>query len=306
MKKLRNIVFSLLLILTLTSTAFADNVVTREYTFTTTDKNFKYTKNQEITIGRDKYKIKDIEYEVISSKKEKVNKKFKNLAEKKVPGTLKDNGKNLKLLDATFEGRVLTETVKFEGYVNKPSIPESKTFEKDGFSFVGNLVSTERVVSETYNTPFSVPAKFYGDPDVKFYRFHGMRIPANSTPNFNGYKGDVLRYNNLDGGLYRIDGGKWSSGFYKAGNETVRNATYYGMRKTNTYIATYSGTVYDANAIYEVENGVKTSKVKAIVTYELQGMSFKTKLILAGVGIVVFAVLIAIILTILKRRRKKK
>ena len=100
------------------------------------------------------------------------------------------------------------------------------------------------------------------------------------------------------------------SGYYQAGDETVRMATYNGMQKSNTYTVTYDGTMYAATAIYSngIDNTDPIYTVKALVEYvgyEESGLNTLQKVLLTiGVAVIAAGVIVAI-LFILKKRKSE-
>lgn len=289
--------------------ASIDKPIVQEYTFETSDKDFEYTENKVIEIDGKKYEAKDIQYEILSeSKRLEEHREYSNLASQNVPETITtEDGSELTLEEVRYTTRKVTNIQTYRDYVNPPEIPEKIEFTVEGKSITGFLADTKKVLSDSYNVPFSINGKFYGDEDSMYYVLNGKNIPAETAPEFDQYPAELLAYLKLDSNIYRVDSGQWSSGYYDESGQTVRTATYNGMQKSNTYIVTYQGTIYDAKAVYS--NGVKgdeaTYKVKAIVEYEKKGLSELQKVILtAGIAIAVAVTMIAL-LFILKRKWQK-
>lgn len=300
-----------LMMISTAAAAAAEQPVTKEYIFETTDKDFNYTENQVIEIDGKKYAAKDIDYEVVSeSKRVEGIKKYSNLTVRSVPDTMTaDDGTELMLEDVEYTAQTVKNLQVYRDYVNPPKIPEKIQFTANGKTVTGSRKNTEKQLSDTYNVPFSINGKFYGDEDSMYYVLNGKNIPAETAPEFDQYPDELLAYLGLDPDIYRVDSGQWASGYYQDGDETVRMATYNGMQKSNTYTVTYEGTMYAATAIYSngIENVEPVYTVNAAVTYEEQetGLSTLQKVII-GAAAVILAVLIIAWLFAIKRKRSKE
>lgn len=301
-----------LMMISTAAAAAAEQPVTKEYIFETTDTNFDYTENQIIEIDGKKYEAKDIDYEVISEvKRVDEIREYSNLTVKSVPETVTaDDGTELTLEDIEYVPQTVTDVQVYRDYVNPPDIPEKIQFTVNGKTVTGFRKNTDRQLSDTYNVPFSINGKFYGDEDSMYYVLNGKNIPAETAPEFDQYPDELLAYLGLDPDIYRVDSGQWASGYYQAGDETVRMATYNGMQKSNTYTVTYDGTMYAATAIYSngIDNTDPIYTVKALVEYvgyEESGLNTLQKVLLTiGVAVIAAGVIVAI-LFILKKRKSE-
>lgn len=287
-----------------TTLAYADSTLTREYTFTTTDKEFNYTKNKTIRENGKKYKVKDISYDVLKKKEATIEKEFDNLTEKEVDKTIKVDGKEYKLYDVTYDEDKETVTETYTNYVTRPTIPDTKKVKlATGEEAEGKLINVDRSLSSTYNTQFTVPAKFYGDAEVEYYILGGENVPASYAPTFSGYKGAVLRYLNLDGNIYRVDSGRWTSDYYTENGQTVRNASFTGMQKTDIYTANYEASKYKAKAIYKSADGKTEYTVKATIKYEEDNTNLIK--IAIGSGVLVIGAALSFLFYAAKKRKRK-
>ena len=101
---------------------------------------------------------------------------------------------------------------------------------------------------------------------------------------------------------YRITGGSWTSSRV-SGNTLIRTARFTGTSNVCDYTATYvdgsDADGYTANAVY-----LSPYKVKAIATYEQAGLTTMQK-VLIGAGILILAIVIALILYFLKRKKRE-
>ncbi len=303
------IVAAFLMVTTAMPALAAQQPVVKEYTFKTSDRDFRYEENQEIEIGGEKYKATEIKYEKLSEEKRKSeNREYINLTSKTVPEkiTLAD-GTELSLEDVNFEAHTVTDVDVYRNYVSQPDIPQNLKFYANGQEVIGKRTSIKKEVSETYNMPFSINGKFYGDKDSLYYELNGRNIPANTAPEFDKFSKELLAYLDLDSDIYRIDSGQWASGYYSEGDKTVRMAKYTGMQKSVTYTATYQATLYSAEAIYSNgdTNDEPVYTVKAIVEYTPVGLS-QTKIIAIGAGVLVLATAIGCIIYFLKKKKKEE
>lgn len=146
-----------------------------------------------------------------------------------------------KLEEVKYTPQTATKIKTYNNYVEEPDIPNEIEFFVKGKLVKGELVSVSKEISETYDAPFSIEGKFFGDEDSMYYNFKNEKVSASNAPEFENYSLQLLEYLNLDENIYRIDRGSWVSEYYKEGNETVRKAIYSGMQKSSTYTATYKG-----------------------------------------------------------------
>lgn len=337
MRKKRVMVLSLIAILSMSCIAYAAaKAEVREYLFTTNDKNLEelnYTDHQEITIDGKKYKAVDIKYEIVSEK-EKVIKKtsYTQLTEKKVPKTIKQDGKTLTLDKVQWtenkekekKRSAATGGVTYRGYDSKPNAPKTTDITAtlpngEQITVTGHLTGVTRSDS-SYSKPFTVKGKFTGDSDVAYYMLGDTKWPNNpDSPAFDGYEGIIESYLGL-GSNYKLTSAKWDGDYKTEGGKTVRYATFSGVRRSANWTATYAEqlntnspaavvtpgtTTYNASVTYT--NGITKNEyeVKAIVTYEKEGWSLLQKILVATAGIAVVAIVIGVILAILKKKRRE-
>lgn len=322
MKKFRAVVISLLLLCINATSVFAGTLITKEYEFTTTDKNYSYNYEKLIKEDGRNYKAKGVEYKEISKAKPlEVKKTFKNLNEKQVPKTYKSkDGDILKLKDVKYTTARRTAAVgsrTYKGYIKKPDMPETKKI--TAILNNGNTVTTTGVLTNVtksngeYTKPFSVTAKFTGDEDVESYRLGNIYIPNNpKSPRFVGYENVLLKNLGLDSNKYKITAGEWTTDYLIEDGKTVRYAEFTGVERTSNWTAYYEENLtadspqlatYNANAIYS--KGATEYTVKAVVEYEKYGWTFLQIVLITGIGILAIMMLCIIILLILKKKKVK-
>lgn len=301
----KSIVILLCFFLLSTTFSFAESSLTKEYDVTVKTKDIENKaidkKYKRIKVDGKEYKMKEFEY--IHNKPKTIKKKYKDLTEKEVEKKINLGGQEYKLNNVKYDKKTVTKTDTYSNYITEPQIPKEKDIEiEDGKTVKGTLKNTERNLSSTYNVPFTMPAKFYGSEGTEVYVLNGKEISSYNAPEFRNYPNEILNYLNLDGNIYRIDRGAWQGGYYNENGQTVRNAVYSGMQKSNIYTATYEYETFYATATYENLDLVD-STLK--VTYEKIGLTRTQKILIAG-AVVFTALLISLILFILKKKSNKE
>lgn len=338
MKKRRVMVLALIAMLSMGCIAYAATPVTKEYTITTKNEEYKsYTIDD---LGQEELNgvPKEIKFEGGKCKAVKVtfnqtdqklpvkrSRTYTGLTEKKVPKTLRlKSGITLKLSDVKWTEKnrqAATGTMTFTGTDSRPDAPATKEITAtlpsgSPITVTGKLQDVKRTGS-SYNEPFSVRATFTGDRDVAYYKLGDTKIPNNpATPVFDGYQTVLLSHLGLNSNQYKITSGKWVSDYTLTENgKTVRYAEFSGLRSTSDWTAYYTETVtadspqlttYDARAEYT--NGIKdtTYEVIAAVTYEPYGLTLWQKIVIASAVVIIACGLIAAILLILRKKREKQ
>ena len=315
--------------------AYAEDVITREYEFQTTDPSYEsYTvenigsgdlKEIPATVENGFFTVKrvtDIKIKLLSEEKpEKII--YENLLEKELPAatdTIVSGDKELNLLETTWEEEkrgAAKGTLTKKGFDNEPSFPDTKTLTvvlEDGteLATTGKLTDV-RVTGSSYSKDFSVTAKFIGDPDVTHYDLEGTLIPNNpSSPEFKGFEKIILSHFGMNPERYDITSGKWTSDYIEEDGMTVRYAEFSGRRLANDWTAYYTEELTDGSpapfiytaTCYYGENMEALYNVHVTVEYG------KTELIIArvaaaSVSLVVIAGLIVFILMFLGKKKKK-
>lgn len=305
----------------------AQKEVTKEYTFVT-------NKDAELTFADvGKGDLSDIPLTIEASGKryqaaaaefslakepEKVKETYEDLTAKDVPESIEKDGEVYTLTDVKWtetKRTAATGSKRYYGYPAKPDAPAEKEITAtlpDGsrITVTGKFVEIRRVQGG-FDKPFAVTAKFIGDPDVENYILpDGSKIPNDETiPVFKGYEDVILKNLGYSPKNYRITGGKWITDYYTDDNgETCRKAKFTGTQRGTDWVATYREVLSDASpslATYTAACTYRadTMTVKAVVTYEKEGLSFLMKAILIGSAAVI--ILACFFILILGRIRKK-
>ena len=240
---------------------------------------------------------------------------------KKVKKSITKSGQKLELDDVEWtehRRNAATGTLTYSSD-KRPTAPKTKEIIAslpDGkeISVIGKLQRIEQTGS-SYSKPFTVTAKFIGDPDVAYYKLKDTKIPNNpETPTFEGYQETILRHLNYNPADYRITDGKWKGNYVTENGQTVRYAEFSGNRRTSDWIAYYQEELtensptlatYDAVATYT--NGIKDTSYEVMITvdYEEVGLSLLQKVLIVTAGIAILSIIIGLILMILKKKMEK-
>lgn len=333
MKRKRVTVLCLIFLLSLTSSIYAGSMTTKAWTITTGQDYANITlddlgkgelANMTAEIDEDgrTYKAVKVTANVVGkSEPVTVKKTYTNLTDKKVQNSITKSGEKLKLDDVEWtehRRNAATGTLTYSSD-KRPTAPKTKEIIAslpDGkeISVIGKLQRIEQTGS-SYSKPFTVTAKFIGDPDVAYYKLEDTKIPNNpETPTFEGYQETILRHLNYNPADYRITDGKWKGNYVTENGQTVRYAEFSGLRKVSDWTAYYEEELtadspalatYDAVATYT--NGMKDISYEVMVTvdYEEVGLSLLQKVLIVTAGIAILSIIIGLILMILKKKMEK-
>ncbi|MEY8367014.1 hypothetical protein AALA22_15390, partial [Anaerovoracaceae bacterium 41-7] len=258
-KRVMGLCLILLLLLTsLTSSVYAGSMTTKAWTITTDQDYANITlddlgegelANMTAEIDEDgrTFKAVKVTASVISkSEPVTVKKTYTNLTDKKVKQSIMKSGEKLKLDDVEWtehRRHAATGTLTYSGD-KRPAAPKTKELVAslpDGkeISVIGKLQRIEQT-GTSYSKPFTVTAKFIGDPDVAYYKLEDTKIPNNpETPTFEGYQETILRHLHYNPADYRITDGKWIGNYVTENGRTVRYAEFSGLRKASDWTAYY-------------------------------------------------------------------
>lgn len=268
------------------TTANVPKTITKDYTFTTDTKPFKYDPPKTITQGDYKYEFKDkITYKENSTTQPvKQTKTFTDLPSKSVPNSITMNGKTLYLsgnptytshtTPAKKSTKTVTDTKTYTGVVpGTESSVIKDTVEKDGVT----LKKTNQTYSAS-NESFTASgtlASYDHDMNVS-----GTSIQlSDSHPQQGNWREDLRNYFDLPSST-SITMATWSSDIQHntGSNKYTRGIKYSGTRTVYNYTVNYSGTktvtdtpektTYSATATYESKDKTQYN-VTATVTYEM-------------------------------------
>ena len=268
------------------ATANVPKTITKDYTFTTDIKPFKYEPPKTVTQGDYKYEYKDkITYKENSTTQPvKQTKTFTDLTSRSVPNSIIMNGKTLYLsgnptytshtTPAKKSTKTVTDTKTYKGVVpgTESSVIKNEV-EKDGVT----LKKTNQTYS-TSNESFTASGSLASyDHD---YHVSGTSIQlTDSHPQQGNWREDLREYFELPSST-TITAAAWSSDIQHntGSNKYTRGIKYSGTRTVYDYTVNYSGTktvtdtpektTYSATATYESKEKTQYN-VTATVTYEM-------------------------------------
>lgn len=270
---------------TQSTTTNVSKTITKDYTFTTETKPFKYDAPKTVKENGYEYKYKDISYkETSSTQPVTTSKSYTNLTSKSVPNSISYNGKTLYLKEtptytahttpAQKSTKTVTETKTYNGVVpGTESSVIKNTVKKDGITL---KKSSQSYTSTTANyTDLGTLASYDHD-----YWVSGTNIQlTDGTPEQGDWQSDLHSYFELPSST-TITSVSWATDIqHQSGSgKYTRSVRYSGQRTLYNYTVRYSGTTtvvtspekttYSATAVYTSKDKTKYS-VTATATYEL-------------------------------------
>ena len=156
----------------------------------------------------------------------------------------------------------------------------------------------------------------FSDYDAMYYEWNGNDILGNEkTPPLAGYESQLLASVGADAGS-QITGYYWNGEAYMVDGVVYRDAVATVQQQKPRYRAEYTGKIVTPEkrekvytAIYETpdKDGDKEVTVSAVAVYTEQAeRSIVPYVIAAGVGLVLLAGLLALILALLAKKKKEK
>ena len=265
-----------------------NNLYSKVYDFNNKSTLKNIPESIEITVGDKKHKAKleKIEYKptIISNRKTNVRTSIKSV---------KDKIQNTAMYE--FKDTVTGKEVKVS--LPKISVSEIDEFIENSISFpvIFHKVDTKEFVINNRNVPM---------------------LESGNTPISSDFFGDVKAesdYSDSDGDITKI---VWNSGIYSSNGEMCRNALATLRTKEKLYIANYSDEVnlpdtdgYNAILTYIADidepTGIINYKIEATANY-IPVEEYPMSPVFIGIGVLVFAVLISVILTVIVKNKKSK
>ena len=301
--------------------------ITHEFIYESNSPDSEYSVPSGMEQGGEHYKLSEVDYEVLEERR-RVEKVIEYQDGEAIPNTItvEEDGEEMTLYLRDTELGELTEQITsvsgeidFGYTVGKPAAPATKqvsyTDTLTGERRTATAYLTGLVMVEDYHwrDDVVVDAQFFGGSDVDGFRLGvgNTIVPYRSSkPAWENYEEEYLDYLNLSPTQYRITGGEWISGWERndKGHE-VRTAEFTGERLVARWVAYYSTNVNESEqpvtAVYD--NGQEDKFIiKAVAVYELGFSPVVFAIITTAVtSVFITALLIAIILYIIKKRRKE-
>lgn len=273
-----------------TSIVSAASYIEKEYTFMSDSAgNLKYDFKSEIKENGKIYKVdeKSAKYEVLKDNKVSITKKgsISHFKEE-----IEENGIKYKLD---------RDSLKNQKKTTKTEVYKSKSEVKNEIKYNNETLKLSSIKEKKIRENINLPARFYGYPNSKIYRFNNRDIEVNDKPIWHGYEKDIADYLKLKGD-YQISAGRFTTGFVKQGNIYRRDALYPAIRTNTVYEATYEN---EAKAVY---SGIDTSKkvqAKVTVKYNFHKKVQNTAYIKIIAGVVIAIAIASLIFILLKKKK---
>ena len=307
----------------------APETLTHEFIYESDTPEGDYQVPQSMEQNGSSYKLMDVTYQIYDES-HKIEKTVQIPAGEEIPDTItvEEDGKEVTLYLVSSEAGELTEQVvavtgeiDFGYTAAQPAAPATKqvsytdTLTGERKTATAYLTSIEMVEDYHWRDDVVVDATFYGGSDVDGFRLGigNTIVPYRSSkPALDGYEDDYLEYLNLSESQYRLTGAEWTGEWTKdeRGNE-IRTAEFTGERYVGRWVAHYSTNVNtstqdDVTAIYS-NNEEDSYTIKAVAIYEKVFSPIIVAIIATAVtSIFITALVIAIILYIIAKRRKQK
>lgn len=341
MKKILLTLFAVILLSQGVSAAESKYDYSKTEKFTTTSSDFSYPAEEEITVDRQKYNLKNIEYKIL--KEERTTREIQVTEEKQLASGLSEqkceapnesiqfqyNGETLTGTLAEIKYNIsetqderaeeITEKVECGYSVQKPKVNGTYSIKYED-TLTGDILDVElqlQKIEQTGSKSWVNDFVFYGtvyNYGASHYVFNDVSIPHDTTFQFKGFENDILKHLGLSTQDYTIDNAQWYGDvFADADGTAMRKVKLTGKRYAAQWVATYSGThifpkteTYEAVAIYTApymeETGDVEYTVNAVMGYDYD----YTGTIISSVIIIVFVITVVAVLTIISKKKKRK
>ena len=268
-----------------------------------------------------KYKLLDIEYEVVETKYlDKIEKKVELKEEPKK--TITENGMNYTLKSFEKEERnkdgideqVVTAYEDYDHAISAQDVPATKKV-KEVNQATGKEQEVECQFTEVTNVGTTTVDKTmvitFTDYDSAYFSWNGQLLPHNDeVPPLKGQEASLLAYVGASEESV-VTNFWWNGQPYTSNGVLCRDAAATVRQPVPMYRANYRGTMEIPKetiykAIYEApdEKGEMEVTVKASAMYEED--TFVQYVIAAGIGLLVLIGLIVLILMILRKKKKEE
>ena len=309
------------------------NKLNAVFQYTTIQPNEKYQFKGKIKYQGKGYHLArnpTVTYDVVSTEPEKKEKQFsetiktEHLVSEYVPDTyeIEYQGKTyeLPLEDVSYTQmdtkKAITGTTGYGFSVAQPAdIPQEKRLEYEDEagklqSVSGKLTGVTKGKSY-WKSGFPIEAKYYGDPDVRYYQFGNTKIPnTGSGVPYIGYETEILESLGLSPNLTQIEQAEWSGDYKQENGTTVRYASFSCRRYGADYTAHYTAEIpeYAAEATYSDTFSLETGNTLYTISAKVTYVKDSIVPVVIGISLILIIVLLLILwlLFVAKRKRKKK
>lgn len=268
-----------------TPAANVSQTITKDYTFTTETKPFKYDAPKTVKENGYEYKYKDISYkETSATQPVTTSKTYTGLTSKSVPNSITYNGQTLYLKDTPTYTSHTTPAQK-----STKTVTDTKTYNSvvpgTESSVIKDSVKKDGVTLKKASQSYTSSSSNYTDTGVLASYDHDMNVSGTSiqltdgTPEQGNWQSDLHSYFELPSST-SITSAAWATDIqHQSGSgKYTRSVRYSGQQTLYNYTVRYSGTTtvttvpekttYSATATYTSKTKTKYS-VTATVTYEM-------------------------------------
>ena len=301
----------------------ADSTVVKENRYTTNSSDDLHADYDEKIIEDNTfYKLKKVEYEVIDKSQVIVDKSvLSNLMldtdEYDPPEKITEDGLIYKLVDVKqIESETLDQEVSgfddYEKKISETDVPQTKTLKVEDLR-TGEEMEVEcplsgiEVLDEGTLIKDSIDVTFEGY-SLGVFEWNGNYVRSDDEYPLKGYEKDLLKSVGLSPSIYSVSSITWKGEPYTDENgvdcrDAVAEIQHYGYLYRANYSSHIKYVKYEAS--YEnAENDNFNYVIKATAVYE-KVVPVTQAVFYAGIGILIFCILLVLIMYLVSRRKKE-
>ncbi len=315
---------------------FAAGVVTKEKTYTSTQKDEEYTFKTNITVDGRKYKMADTIYEIVSEEPEMetetVSYVKKKTLDKEKSYTPKDSITKdgvIYRLQHTDKSEVTLEEAYTQNVTGYTDYSDKEAAGKAPLTKNVTVVNQKTKKQETVQCDFygisTLPPEWeYNTVNITFesynsqyFSWQGLLVEKNISSPLSGYEKEIIESVGGNTQDYQVESITWKGKAYKNSKGILcRDAAAQIKRKINHYRVTYKGEIREdskkAITYTSTYSGTKSTQtgntvytIKAAATYEKVTNMLA---VVAGltVGVLLFIILVIGIIYLLKKKQTGK
>lgn len=301
----------------------ADSTVVKENRYTTNSSDDLHADYDEKIIEDNTfYKLKKVEYEVIDKSQVIVDKSvlsdlMLDTDEYDPPEKITEDGLIYKLVDVKqIESETLDQEVSgfddYEKKISETDVPQTKTLKVEDLR-TGEEMEVEcplsgiEVLDEGTLIKDSIDVTFEGY-SLGVFEWNGNYVRSDDEYPLKGYEKDLLKSVGLSPSIYSVSSITWKGEPYTDENgvdcrDAVAEIQHYGYLYRANYSSHIKYVKYEAS--YEnAENDNFNYVIKATAVYE-KVVPVTQAVFYAGIGILIFCILLVLIMYLVSRRKKE-
>lgn len=301
----------------------ADSTVVKESRYTTNSSDDLHADYDEKIIEDNTfYKLKKVEYEVIDKSQVIVDKSvlsdlMLDTDEYDPPEKITEDGLIYKLVDVKqIESETLDQEVSgfddYEKKISETDVPQTKTLKVEDLR-TGEEMEVEcplsgiEVLDEGTLIKDSIDVTFEGY-SLGVFEWNGNYVRSDDEYPLKGYEKDLLKSVGLSPSIYSVSSITWKGEPYTDENgvdcrDAVAEIQHYGYLYRANYSSHIKYVKYEAS--YEnAENDNFNYVIKATAVYE-KVVPVTQAVFYAGIGILIFCILLVLIMYLVSRRKKE-